>query len=72
MIKLILYLRFFSFTGRNIISLMKEEKVTAMQCLPDSLVGREYYRPTEQGVEGRFKTRLEQIKEWRRMQRREE
>ena len=43
-----------------------EEKLTNMQCLPDSLLGREYYRPTEQGVEGRFKTRLEQIKEWKR------
>ena len=43
-----------------------EEKLTNMQCLPDSLLGREYYRPTEQGVEGRFKARLEQIKEWKR------
>lgn len=42
-----------------------EEKLTAMQCLPDSLVGKEYYRPTEQGSEARFKTRLEQIKEWK-------
>lgn len=42
------------------------EKLTSMQCLPDSLLGREYYIPTEQGVEGRFKTRLEQIKEWKR------
>ena len=49
-----------------------EDRIADMQCLPDSLAGREYYRPTEQGVEGRFKTRLEQIKEWRRMHRREE
>ena len=42
-----------------------EEKITNMQCLPDSLVGTEYYRPTEQGLEGRFKTRLEQIKKWK-------
>ena len=34
-----------------------------MQCLPDSLLGREYYRPTEQGVEGKFKARLQQIKD---------
>ena len=33
--------------------------------LPDSLLGREYYRPTEQGVEGRFKTRLAQIRDWK-------
>ena len=43
-----------------------QEKITNMQCLPDSLLGREYYRPTEQGVEGRFKARLEEIKEWKR------
>ena len=30
-----------------------QEKLTNMQCLPDSLLGREYYVPTEQGVEGR-------------------
>ncbi len=43
-----------------------EEKVTSMQCLPDSLVGRQYYDPTEEGVEGRFKTRYEQLKEWKK------
>ncbi len=43
-----------------------EDKITDMQCLPDSLAGREYYRPTEQGVEAKYKTRLEQIKEWKR------
>ena len=43
-----------------------EEKITNMQCLPDSLLGKEYYLPTEQGVEGRFKTRLAEIKEWKR------
>ena len=43
-----------------------QEKITNMQCLPDSLLGREYYRPTEQGVEGRYKTRLAEIKEWKR------
>ena len=43
-----------------------QEKLTDMQCLPDSLLGRTYYRPTEQGLEGRFKARLEQIKAWKR------
>ncbi len=43
-----------------------EDKIADMQCLPDSLVGREYYVPTSQGVEGRFKERLEAIKEWKR------
>ena len=42
-----------------------EEKLTNMQCLPDSLQGREYYQPTDQGVEARFKARLEQIKAWK-------
>ena len=42
-----------------------EDKLTNLQCLPDSLVGREYYVPTEQGVEGRFKERLARIKEWK-------
>ncbi|MCD8326573.1 MAG: replication-associated recombination protein A [Lachnospiraceae bacterium] len=43
-----------------------EEKVTAMQCLPDSLQGREYYQPTTQGQEAQLKERLEQIKEWKK------
>jgi len=43
-----------------------EEKLTAMQCLPDSLVGREYYTPTDQGVEARIKAKLQEIKEWKK------
>lgn len=43
-----------------------EEKLTAMQCLPDSLLEKEYYRPTEQGLEAKFKNRLEQIKRWKK------
>ena len=43
-----------------------EDKLTDMQCLPDSLLGREYYRPTDQGVEVRFKERLNEIKRWKR------
>ena len=45
------------------------EKITAMQCLPDSLADREYYQPTDQGLEARFKERLAQIKEWKRKHR---
>ncbi len=45
-----------------------EEKLTDMRCLPDSLLGREYYRPTTQGLEGRFKDRLAQIKAWKQEQ----
>ncbi|MDD7409587.1 MAG: replication-associated recombination protein A [Anaerovoracaceae bacterium] len=43
-----------------------KDKIAAMQCLPDSLAGREYYRPTEQGLESRYKERLEQIKKWKK------
>lgn len=43
-----------------------EEKLTNMQCLPDSLLERQYYRPTDQGVEARFKERLQQIKAWKK------
>ena len=42
------------------------DRLTNMQCLPDSLKDRVYYRPTEEGVEGRWKARLEQIKAWKR------
>ncbi|MBP3426658.1 MAG: replication-associated recombination protein A [Clostridia bacterium] len=42
-----------------------EEKLTNMQCLPDSLLDRVYYAPTEQGLEARYKQRLEQIKAWK-------
>ena len=42
-----------------------EDKLTDMQCLPDSLAGKRYYRPTEEGTEAKFKARLEQILEWK-------
>ncbi len=43
-----------------------DDKLTNMQCLPDSLLGREYYQPTEQGTEIRYKERLEAIKAWKK------
>ena len=39
-----------------------ESKVADMQCLPDSLKDRVYYRPTDQGVEQRIRKRLEEIR----------
>ncbi len=36
-----------------------------MQCLPDSLRNRVYYRPTNEGVEKRIRERLEEIKRLR-------
>lgn len=43
-----------------------KDKLTRMQCLPDNLLHRQYYQPTEQGLEIKFKTRLEAIKEWKK------
>lgn len=43
-----------------------EEKLSKMQCLPDSLAGRRYYQPTDQGLEKRVKERLMQILEWKK------
>ena len=42
-----------------------EEKMTAMSCLPDSMLGRQYYEPTDQGSEADFKKRYEYIKDWK-------
>lgn len=39
------------------------DKVTDMQCLPDSLKDRVYYTPGAEGVEPRFAARLKEIKE---------
>lgn len=43
-----------------------KEKLTKMQCLPDSLTDREYYRPAGEGAEAEVKKRLYEIKEWKR------
>jgi len=39
-----------------------EGKVADMQCLPDNLRNRIYYRPTDEGAERRIRERLEEIK----------
>ncbi len=39
-----------------------EAKVADMQCLPDNLRDRVYYRPTNEGIEKRIRERLEEIK----------
>jgi putative ATPase len=38
-----------------------DEKVTEMQCLPDNLVGRVYYRATDQGFEARLRAKMVEI-----------
>ena len=42
-----------------------KEKLTDMKCLPDSLEGREYYTPTDQGKEAKVKEQLQKIKEFK-------
>ena len=42
-----------------------KEKMAAMQCLPDNLKNKSYYRPTEQGLEAKYKARLDEIKNWK-------
>jgi putative ATPase len=39
-----------------------DDKVADMQCLPDNLRDRVYYRPTNEGIEKRIRERLEEIK----------
>lgn len=43
-----------------------EEKLTDIQCLPDALLGREYYRPAKEGEESLYQERLEKIKAWKK------
>jgi putative ATPase len=43
-----------------------ESKVAAMACLPESLRDRQYYRPTDEGLEQGFRKRLAEITERRR------
>ena len=43
-----------------------KEKVAKMQCLPDALVGREYYRPTDQGAEEAVGHRLKELRDFRK------
>jgi putative ATPase len=39
-----------------------QDRVTDMSCLPESLAGRIYYQPTDQGFEARIRMRLEEIR----------
>jgi putative ATPase len=42
-----------------------ESKVADMQCLPDNLRDRVYYRPTNEGIEKRIRERMDDIKRQR-------
>ena len=43
-----------------------KEKMAAMQCLPDSLKNKEYYKPGNQGLESKYAERLKAIKDWKK------
>src|SRR5699024_8398016 len=42
----------------------KKDKLSTMETMPQALIGHEYYFPTEEGKEERFKKQLEYIKNW--------
>ncbi len=48
-----------------------KEKLTTMNCLPETLQDRTYYHPTQEGFEERLAKRLADIKEWKKQQRME-
>ncbi len=41
-----------------------KDKLTSMETAPPEIKGHQYYEPTEQGKEARFKQRLEYIEKW--------
>jgi len=41
------------------------DRLTEMQCLPDNLKDRRYYRPTDEGFEKRLKEKMRAIEEWK-------
>lgn len=46
-----------------------EDKITTMTCLPEELLDRVYYEPTQQGAESKVLARLNQIKDWKKRHR---
>ena len=48
------------------------DKLTNMQCLPESLAGKRYYRPDGKGEEGELKARLEKILDWKERHKKKE
>ena len=42
-----------------------DDKLTTMQCMPDSLKDKTYYHPTDEGAEAQVKARLAQIRAFR-------
>lgn len=44
-----------------------KDKITTMDCLPKSLLGKTYYHPGIKGNEIKYKERLDKIKEWKKI-----
>jgi len=42
------------------------DRLTAMQCLPENLKDRHYYRPTEEGLEKKLREKMRAIEEWKK------
>ena len=49
-----------------------KEKLTRMECMPESMKGRKYYFPTEEGEEKRVRKRLEEVEQWKQQDEKEE
>lgn len=49
-----------------------EDKIADMECLPESLRGKRYYIPTEQGSEVRAKMRLDAVLKWKKEHKKEQ
>ncbi|MCL2628382.1 MAG: replication-associated recombination protein A [Oscillospiraceae bacterium] len=43
-----------------------KDKLTTMQCMPDTLKDRKYYKPTNQGQEAKVRERMDQIETWKK------
>ncbi len=43
-----------------------DDKLTDMQCLPDNLKDRQYYRPTDEGLERKWKETMRAIEDWKK------
>lgn len=48
-----------------------DEKTTDMECLPESLAGKVYYRPTDEGFEDALRERLKTVRKQKRKLRKE-
>ena len=45
---------------------MPDRVAADMQCLPENLAGRQYYHPVDEGMEARFRARLDELRSKRK------